>query len=485
MTGRVQTLRSSVAGNRPTGRQPGELYINFPDMQLGMINAAAAAQDLLAVRMFSTTTTYAIGDHVLNGGVIYRAIAASSAGAFVPGNWTRLALLSDTTGFLPLSGGTLTGGLTLPGTEPTAANNAATKQYVDNTTVALSGDTMTGGLTLPVTEPSGPNNAVTKTYVDTAVGSVGSAGFLNRFRNGTMDVWQRGISGTVASGVFTTAAYIADGWKIGATGATAAVAQLAAPWASPNTVFAMKLTGATALAVGVCQPIESYLAAPLAGKVCTFQARIQNNTGASITPQLRTWVPTSSDAFGTLYNSPTALTADLALTNLQPIASGATAVVSYTFTVSANAIRGYRVDLDFGSTLNVNTKNVVIGELDIRVTPGVTVGLNSTPPVPELRAIANEIVLCQRYYEASGVINAPYTYNPSAGFGAGWMTGNVYYKADKRATPTVTFANITYFSNCSALVAGDPSTRGFDASVTNNTAGAIGVSFSWTATAEL
>ena len=49
MTGRVQTLRSTVAGNRPTGRQPGELYVNWADNQFGVINASSAAQDLLAI----------------------------------------------------------------------------------------------------------------------------------------------------------------------------------------------------------------------------------------------------------------------------------------------------------------------------------------------------------------------------------------------------------------------------------------------------
>jgi hypothetical protein len=95
MVGRVQTLRSSVAGNRPTGRQPGELYVNWPDAQLGVINAASATMDLLAVRMFSTTTSYVVGDHVLYNGALYQAIAPSAVGAFVPANWSRMALLSD------------------------------------------------------------------------------------------------------------------------------------------------------------------------------------------------------------------------------------------------------------------------------------------------------------------------------------------------------------------------------------------------------
>jgi hypothetical protein len=87
MTGRVQTLRSSTAGNRPTGQQPGSLYVNFPDLQLGVVNASSAAQDLIGVRFFSTTTSYVVGNYVIQGGLLYRAIAAVSPGAFNAAQW--------------------------------------------------------------------------------------------------------------------------------------------------------------------------------------------------------------------------------------------------------------------------------------------------------------------------------------------------------------------------------------------------------------
>jgi len=87
MTGRVQTLRSTVAGNRPTGRQPGELYVNWADNQFGVINASSAAQDLLAIPFFSTLSSYVVGSFVVYNGQLYRALAPSSPGAFVPANW--------------------------------------------------------------------------------------------------------------------------------------------------------------------------------------------------------------------------------------------------------------------------------------------------------------------------------------------------------------------------------------------------------------
>jgi hypothetical protein len=90
MTGRVQTLRSNVTGSRPTGRQPGELYVNWADGQIGVINSTSGAQDFVGVRFFSTTANYNIGDFVVQGGQLYRAVAASNGGAFLPANWAQI-----------------------------------------------------------------------------------------------------------------------------------------------------------------------------------------------------------------------------------------------------------------------------------------------------------------------------------------------------------------------------------------------------------
>lgn len=68
---------------------------------------------------------------------------------------------------LSLTGGTLSGHLTLP-TTPTAATHAATKGYVDtgvNSRLPLAGGTITGPLTLPAA-PTEPLHAATKGYVD-------------------------------------------------------------------------------------------------------------------------------------------------------------------------------------------------------------------------------------------------------------------------------------------------------------------------------
>ncbi len=86
--------------------------------------------------------------------------------------------------YLPLSGGTVTGPLTLPG-DPAAAAQAATKHYVDTAVgginanavgaVPLAGGSMTGPLILN-SDPAQAAQAATKSYVDAQVKNAGGAG---------------------------------------------------------------------------------------------------------------------------------------------------------------------------------------------------------------------------------------------------------------------------------------------------------------------
>jgi hypothetical protein len=107
MPNQVRALRSSTSQNRPTGRLPGELYVNFADNQLGTINPANTATDLIAVRYFSPTANYFIGDHVIYLGILYRALAPSNPGPFVQANWSLIGgavTVADTPPANPQSG---------------------------------------------------------------------------------------------------------------------------------------------------------------------------------------------------------------------------------------------------------------------------------------------------------------------------------------------------------------------------------------------
>jgi hypothetical protein len=102
MPSRVQTLRSSVKGQRPApnSREVGELYVNYPDRQIGMIDTSKAAVDLVAVRYFAAATDYAAGDFVCQAGQIYRAKAVVTAGAFNASQWDVVATQANILGLI-------------------------------------------------------------------------------------------------------------------------------------------------------------------------------------------------------------------------------------------------------------------------------------------------------------------------------------------------------------------------------------------------
>jgi hypothetical protein len=107
----VEVLRSNSTGNRPpTNKLAGEPYVNFADMQFGVMDGTKV-NDLVGVRYFSTQANYKIGDCVTQGTNLYIAAVAITAGAFNGTNWNRVILSTDAINYLPLVGGTLTGTL--------------------------------------------------------------------------------------------------------------------------------------------------------------------------------------------------------------------------------------------------------------------------------------------------------------------------------------------------------------------------------------
>ncbi|CAN5264369.1 hypothetical protein BH10PLA2_BH10PLA2_00750 [soil metagenome] len=265
-------------------------------------------------------------------------------------------------------------------------------------------------------------------------------GFINKFRNPAMDIWQRSTSGSVTAG---SPAYTADGWIVGCTGANVTWAQVAG---RNLTAFALKITGAASVSDAlVKQRIESSLAFALAGQRVTVQAKIYNNTGGSITPTITVKHATATDNW-------TSTATDVSAVNLQACPNTTLTTVAYSFDASASSGNGLEITIDFGNNFTTSGKSVEVSELDIRITPGVSTGTNSSPPVPELRYIAIEMPLNQRYfYKTYPQATAPGTSvgTDSAGAFQFRLSGNtsaahairytVPYAKPMRATPTVTF----------------------------------------------
>jgi len=222
-------------------------------------------------------------------------------------------------------------------------------------------------------------------------------GMRNKFRNGTMDLWQRG---TASLTVTIAGAYTADGWIVLPSGASCTVQAAAGrAW----TVNSLKITGASGVTDAIAkQRIESYIAASLSGETVTVQAQIYNGTGAALTPTLIVSHATSQDNFGSL-------TQDLSV-NLQSCPNGIWTQIYYTFTASVSALNGLEVSFNFGNVFGSSSNYVQLTECDIRQTAGVPTGLNTfLPPTPELRPIPMEWEFCRRYYRkttAEGGITA-------------------------------------------------------------------------------
>lgn len=138
MTTRGQNLRSTIPGQVPAvnTRQPGEIWMTFPDLQLGVIDTARTAQKLIAIRFFSATANYVAGDFVVQGGKLYFAKGAVPAGAFNAGQWTQIAALTDIPALyvLPTASTTVLGGVKVDGASITIASGVISS----NSLVAVS-----------------------------------------------------------------------------------------------------------------------------------------------------------------------------------------------------------------------------------------------------------------------------------------------------------------------------------------------------------
>jgi hypothetical protein len=266
-----------------------------------------------------------------------------------------------------------------------------------------------------------------------------TGGMMNRFRNGTMDIWQRGTSG-LAVGATTAFAYTADGWMVAGTYSSGAGPTVSQAGGRLRTKASLQVTGAANVTdVQVKQRIESYIAAALCSQTVTIQAQVYNNTGAAITPTLTVNRPSAQDNYASV-------TADVSTVSLQSCASGAWTQVAYTFAANAASYNGLEILFDFGNNFSTTGKDIQITEADIRVTPGVATGLASVPPPPELRPIATEIPFCQRYFWTSygnGVApadgNAIATYSGAATTTTTIAVNFILSPVQMRAAPAMTY----------------------------------------------
>lgn len=277
------------------------------------------------------------------------------------------------------------------------------------------------------------------------------AGMRNRIINGAMTVDQRnnGASQSLSPGL----KYTADRWFVNATGGT--VTGQRGTGASANQ-FQYTITGAAGVtSVVFGQRIEAVNSADLAGKTITISCTLITSALTSVSWQLQR--ANSDDDF-----------------------SGVTSIASGTFTTvpGSPARQSAQVTLPASATTGLQivltTGAMTSGTLSIRDFQ-LEEGTNATPF--ERRSYAQELALCQRYYEvgfSQGVAHAASATSV--------QRANAVFKVTKRVYPSVTTTYTAGAASSPVPVSIYPEMAavGF-----TSTASSQEIAFSYTASAEL
>lgn len=270
-------------------------------------------------------------------------------------------------------------------------------------------------------------------------------GYVNKFRNGTLDIWQRGTS---SLSVTSTYAYKADGWMMQSNGANSTASRQTG---RSLTEYCARITGAASVTtVNFKQRIESYVACPLIAGNITVQLWIYNNTGSSFTPTLTVNYPTAQDNYAgttTLVNA----------VSLASCPDAAWTQLGYTFATSTSIANGLEVEINIPSGQLANSARYIqFAELDIRSDPAASVGQVTTFNTPELRPIGPELDFCQRYYyrrsssSSTDVLCMHQAFRTDASFGPFIML-----PVTMRATPTCSVSANSDI-NCLTAAGGGP-----------------------------
>lgn len=214
-----------------------------------------------------------------------------------------------------------------------------------------------------------------------------ASGLTNKFRNGPLDIWQRGTA-ALATSATANGGYTADGWQVRQTVAQATCSQ---DVGTGGPLFSLKCIGATSNTDTIFrQRIESSVAAPLAGRVVTVEFWMKQTSGSPIQPLIETCYASTTDVFSTC-------TADTTGTG-SSCASNTWCEQFITINVNALATQGYDVALDCNVGLTAAQACWITGA-DIRATPGAAIGFSLVTYTPELRPIGIEMPFNLRYYQ--------------------------------------------------------------------------------------
>jgi hypothetical protein len=247
-------------------------------------------------------------------------------------------------------------------------------------------------------------------------------GFKNKIINGSMRFWQRGTSFTTPAGVYT-----ADRYKVtqnATSGTYVASRQTASLDGFQYCMRLQRSSGQTATgAIIMGHALESIDVIPLQGKsvVFSFYARKGSNFSSSsntITVQVFTGTGTDGQSFA-------ALTNEVNHINQTPTLTDSWQRFTYTFNIPSNASE-FRFNIFYLPTGTASTNDY----FDIT---GIQLEIGNIVTDFEHKSFANELQMCERYYELC--IGGYYDGNVNSGSFYGGATN---FRTAKRATPTVT-----------------------------------------------
>ena len=456
--------------------------MTFPDIQFGYIDASRNAQKLIAVRFFSTLANYAAGDFVVQGGKLYFAKAAITAGAFNSTQWTQLAGLTD---------------IPAPYVLPVATPSVLGGVMVDNSTVKVNG---LGVLSAPLPIASttvlggvkvdGTSIIANGSGVITATTSAVQAMNDNRIINGDMRIDQRNNGAAGTSGGYTI-----DRWQYSANQASkGAWGRIAS--AFPGFPYALYF-GSTSAFTPAAGDYFAFSQAIEADMVSDFQWGSANAQPVTLSfwvastltgmfgGSIHNYDSTRSCPFS--YSIPTANTA----TRISITIPGDTAG---TWVMSGNAGSMYvSFDLGGGSSVRgpanawASTGYIgVTGAVSVVATNGANfylsgvkleVGAVATPF--NRQSLAKSMADCQRYYATGQLIGG------SSMVATGVMYAPYSLPVSMRAAATLVITNDTSTNLTSKLLTVAGGTRDLYAQGTATSTTQCNFNFVFTASAEL
>jgi len=305
-------------------------------------------------------------------------------------------------------------------------------------------------------------NGANTAFVQTAVSPFSGE---NRFINGACRIAQRGDQ-THAAGTGTYSAV--DRFLVNTTGSSVTSHQSAASIGASNSNVALQITGATGnTGVSVVQRIESGNISDLALSSVTVSFYIDSSV--AFTPVMTAYTPNAAD------NWSGATTAVSGIPALGALTANTWTKYTVTFSLPAAAANGLAIVFNLSSL--GSGQNIYMTQFKLEA------GSIATPFAT--RSLETELKLCQRYFETG---QQPFRYISGLA-GVVYAYDCVYFKATKRAAPTLTGSGFQYYSSgsntaCTPTFSSWIDMLGFQCSGLTNWQGWAGTG-TWAATSEL